>query len=59
MVSPVFLYTDLWNFPFMVEKEFYCEVTLLPQTRRFYTALTNSLHYLLVSMIKEPSFLHH
>ena len=51
MVSPVFLYTDLWNFPFMVEKEFYCEVNLLPQTRRLYTAITNAIHYFLTFSI--------
>jgi hypothetical protein len=39
-VSPIFLHTDLWNFSFMIEKEFYCEVNLLPQTRRLYTAMT-------------------
>ena len=33
MVTPIFMHTDLWNFPFMIEKEFYCEVNLMPHTR--------------------------
>jgi hypothetical protein len=40
LVSPIFLNSGLWNFPFMIERDFYCEVNLSSDMRRLYIALT-------------------
>ncbi len=34
------LFSGLWNFPYMLERNFYCEIHLLPETRRYYTVVT-------------------
>ena len=51
LVSPVFINSGLWNFPFMIEREFYCEVNLSAEMRRLYIALTSSIHYFITFSI--------
>ena len=43
--------TGLWNFPYMLERNFYCEIHLLPETRRYYTVVSSGAHYLLTFTI--------
>jgi hypothetical protein len=35
----------------MLERNFYCEIHLLPETRRYYTVVTSAAHYLLTFTI--------
>ena len=44
-------HSGLWNFPYMLERNFYCEIHLLPETRRYYTVVTSAAHYLLTFTI--------